>query len=204
MSNPRILIISHVRPFPGTSGQELRVRYMVEAAVSKFEGDFLTYAPLVQSKEGGKQLAALDCRPVVLESCLSRTGLGRLVCSLASGLFVLRTGMKSSNYAIGKVELSPARIRSVIDPGDYSAVLYEYFHAVDSVPMFQSRGVPAILDMHNVLWKSREQRLSERTAWPAWLKQASLSRYRNQEESSWDKFDASVAINRTERDLVHS
>jgi glycosyltransferase involved in cell wall biosynthesis len=204
MSNPRILIISHVRPFPGTSGQELRVRYMVEAAVSKFEVDFLTYAPLEQSQEVGKQLAALDCRPVVLESCLSRTGLGRLVCSLASGLFVLRTGMKSSNYAIGKVELSPARIRSVIDPGDYNAVLYEYFHAVDSVPVFQSQGVPVILDMHNVLWKSREQRLSERTAWPAWLKQASLSRYRNQEESSWDTFDALVAINRTERDLVHS
>lgn len=180
------------------------MRYTIEAAVRKFDVDFLTFAPSAQSKEVGKQLAAFGCRPVILESCLPRSGLKRLARSLASGLFVLRTGLKSSNYAIGKVELSPARIRSAIDPGDYAAVLYEYFHAVDSVPVFQSAGVPAILDMHNVLWKSSEQRLSERTAWPAWFKRASLGRYRRREESSWDQFDALVSINRSEYDLVQA
>jgi glycosyltransferase involved in cell wall biosynthesis len=180
------------------------VRYTIEAAVREFEVDFLTYAPAVPSKEVGEQLAALGCRPIILESCLPRSGLKRLACFLASGLFVLRTGMKSSNYTIGKVELSPARIRSAIDPAAYSAVLYEYFHAVDSVPVFQNAGVPAILEMHNVLWKSKEQRLSERTAWPAWFKRTSLSRYRRREESAWDQFDALVAINRSEYDLVHA
>ncbi len=204
MSNLRILIISHVRPFPGTSGQEVRLRYIVEAAVREFEVDFLTFAPLAETAEVEKQIVEFGCRPVILESCLPQSGLRWVARSLASGLFVLRTGMKSSNYAIGKVELSPARIRSVIEPGDYSAVLYEYFHAVESVPVFHSAGVPAILDMHNVLWKSREQRLSERTAWPAWFKRATLSRYRLREESSWGQFSALVAINRSEYDLVHS
>jgi len=202
--HPRLLVISHVLPFPGSAGQQLRVRYTVEAAVRKFEVDFLTFVPSAQREEVGKQLAAFGCRPVILESCLPRRGLQRLASSLASGLFVLRTGMKSSNYTIGKVELTPARIRSAIDPGDYAAVLYEYFHAVESVPVFRSAGVAAILDMHNVLWKSREQRLSEKTAWPAWFKRAFSSRYRRREESSWNQFDALVAINRSEYELVHS
>ncbi len=199
----RLLLISHVLPFPGSSGQQLRLRYVLEAAVREFEVDFLTCAPLAQSDEVGKRLRAAGCRPIILES-LSRSGLKGLARSVATGLFVLRTGMKPSNYAIGKVELTPARIRSVVEPGDYSAALYEYFHAVDSVPVFQSAGVPAILDMHNVLWKSREQRLSEKKAWPAWLKHVALASYRRREESAWDQFDALVAINRSEHNLVHA
>jgi glycosyltransferase involved in cell wall biosynthesis len=200
----RLLIISHVLPFPGASGQELRIRYTLEEAVRQFEVDFLTYAPLAQSEGVEKQLAAFGCRPVILEACWPRIGLKRLMHSLASGLFVLRTGLKSSNYAIGQVELSLARVRSAIVPGAYDGVLYEYFHALESVTLFQSAGVSTILDMHNVLWKSREQRLNERTGWPAGFKRASLARYRRREESSWDQFDALVAINRSEYNLIHS
>jgi glycosyltransferase involved in cell wall biosynthesis len=200
----RLLFISHVLPFPGAAGQELRLRYMLEAASRGFKVDFLTYAPRARIKEVGGRLAASGCRPVILESCLPRRGLKKLAHALASALFVLRTGMKSSNYNIGKVELAPARIRRAVEPRDYAAVIYEYFHAVDSVPTFRSAGVPTILDMHNVLWKSRQQRLKEKTAWPDWLKRASLSRYRRREEFSWDQFDALVAINRSEYELIHS
>jgi glycosyltransferase involved in cell wall biosynthesis len=196
------LIISHVLPVPGDSGQQLRVRNTVEAAVREFAVDFLTYAPFTRCKEVAGQLATFGCRPIVLASCSPRSGPKRLAHLVASRMFVLRTGMKSSNYNIGKLELSPARIRSAIDPRDYIAVIYEYFHAVDSVPMFQDSGVPTILDMHNVLWKSKEQRLNECKAWPAWFKRTSVRRYRQQEESAWARFDALVAINRSEFNLV--
>jgi glycosyltransferase involved in cell wall biosynthesis len=112
--------------------------------------------------------------------------------------------MKSSNYTIGKLELSPARVRSAIDPRIYSAAIYEYFHAADSVPLFRDAGVPTVLDMHNVLWKSREQRLNEKRSWPRWLRDVSLNRYRRREELAWDQFDALVAINRSEYDLVQT
>lgn len=200
----KLLIVSHVRPFPGSSGQQLRVRYTVEAAVREFDVEFLTYAPSGQSKEVEKQLAAFGCRPIVLHSRFAGGGFSKLRFTLSASLFALWTGLKPSNYTIGKVELSPARIRAAIVPADYAAVLYEYFHAVDSVAVFQDAGVPVILDMHNVLWKSKQQRLSERNAWPAWLRQISLRRYRQQEESAWDRFDALVAINRTEYDLVQA
>jgi glycosyltransferase involved in cell wall biosynthesis len=198
----RLLIISHVLPFPGSAGQQLRVRSMVEATVREFDVDFLTFAPQAQSGEVEKRLAALGCHPIVLPSRVADGRLSNLRFALGASLFVLSTGLKRSNYVIGKVELSPSRIRSAVTPPDYAAVLYEYFHAMDSVPLFQQAGTPAILDMHNVLWKSREQRLNESSTWPAWLKRASLGSYRRREESAWDQYDALIAINRREHDLV--
>jgi len=164
--------------------------------------DFLTFASSAQRHEVEQQLMNFGCRPIVLPSRLADGSFSKLRFALGASLFALCTGMKSSNYAIGKVEFSPARIRSAVDPRDYNAVIYEYFHAVDSVPLFRNAGVPAILDMHNVLWKSWEERLNEKTAWPTWFKRAALDRYRRGEESAWDQFDGLVAINRSEQDLV--
>lgn len=64
--------------------------------------------------------------------------------------------------------------------------------------------MPVILDMHNVLWKAREERLTGKSAWPAWFRRASLNRYRRGEESAWDQFDALLAINRSEHDLIRA
>ncbi len=199
---PRALFISHVLPFPGSSGQELRVRYMVEAAARNFEVDFLTFASSAKCLAVEQKLAAMGCHPVVLPSRLEDGSFSKLRVAPAASIFALWTGMKKSNYRIGNVELSPARICSVVKSGEYSAVIYEYFHAVDSVPLFQNAGVPAVLDMHNVLWKARKERLNERAGWPAWLTRASLDRYRRREEFAWDQFDALVSINRSEHDLV--
>ena len=200
----RLLISSHVRPCPGSAGQQLRVRYTLEAAVRQFEVDFLTFAHRAERAAAERQLGSFGCRPIVLESAVFQRGFRRLAQFLKARLFVLSTGLKKSNYRIGKVELSPSRIRSAVNPRDYEAVLYEYFHAVESTPLFQHANVPAILDMHNVLWKSREQRLNESSMWPASLKKASLGRYRRREESAWDRYDALIAINRREHDLVRS
>ena len=45
----KLLIISHVWPFPGTSGQQRRVRHTIEVASATFDIDFLTVAPLGQA-----------------------------------------------------------------------------------------------------------------------------------------------------------
>jgi glycosyltransferase involved in cell wall biosynthesis len=79
--------------------------------------------------------------------------------------------------------------------------MFEYFHAADCVAMFRAAGVRTILDMHNVLWKVYEQRLSERSL-PGPVRSLALSRYRAAEEAIWDRFDALVAINRREYELV--
>ena len=84
----RLLIISHVLPWPGEAGQQLRVRYTLEAAVRNFQVDFLTFASSGKRKVVEDQLAVLGCRPIVFEACLPYHGLKQLMHSLASGLFV--------------------------------------------------------------------------------------------------------------------
>jgi hypothetical protein len=132
----RLLVVSHVLPYPGSSGQQLRVRYTLEAAARQFQVDFLTFAMPEERETVAAQVEAFGCHPIVLASSESRSGFSRIAQSLRAALFVLWTGLKKSNYFIGKAELSPSRIRSAVNTGDYDAVLYEYFHAVDSVALF--------------------------------------------------------------------
>src|SRR5438309_652358 len=99
----RLLMISHVWPFPGTAGQQLRVRYMLEAATQLFEVDFLTFAPAEKRNLVATELEAIGCRPIVLKSLVSGNGFLRMSHSLSSRVFALRTGLKESNYSIGKL-----------------------------------------------------------------------------------------------------
>ena len=202
VAKPSLLVISHVLPFPGNAGQQLRVRYMVEAAASRFDVSFLTCAPREGKQEVHERLSSFNCHPIILESRLNGSGLGVFPYRVAAGLFVLRTGLKSSNYSIGKIELCSTRIRNAVEPRGYYMVLYEYFHAVDSVPLFQAAGVPTVLDTHNVLWKSLEQHLPRQQFWPKRFRKARLARYRRHEEWAWRRFDAVIAINRSEHRLI--
>ena len=42
--------------------------------------------------------------------------------------------------------------------------LFEYWHAVDLIPLLQQRGVACILDMHNILWQSYRRQFLDRKA----------------------------------------
>lgn len=198
----RLLLISHVLPFPGNAGQQQRVRYTLEAAVREFEVDFLTCVPEEQRANVGERLAGFGCRPIMLPSRLAKGSFSKLRFALDAWLFALSTGLKRSNYLIGRVELSPSRIRSAVRPSDYQVLLYEYFHAVDSVEQFQDAGVPTVVDTHNLLWKSLEQHMPGKRFLPTAVKRAWVSRYRAQEERAWQRFDGVIAINRHEHDMI--
>jgi len=201
---PKLLFISHVLPFPGAAGQELRVRYMLRSAATRFAVDFLTCAPTDQMEPVREKLRQEPCQPIVLPSRLGRTAAQTAAQRLAAAAFMLRTGLKHSNYRIGQMDLAPARIAAAVQPGAYDAVIYEYFHAVDSVRLFKPLGVPVILDMHNVLWRSLEQRLAQRPGIARVLNHFRLNRYRRREEAAWAQFDALIAINRSEQDWVQA
>src|ERR1035437_2193069 len=202
LRKPRLVVVSHVLPFPGNSGQQQRVAYTLKAARELFEVHFVTFAPKAQKDECRQRLSAHCDRPIVLDSaCAARTP-ARLLRWARATAYALRTGLKRSNFLIGKVELSAARILSAVQPGDYACALFEYFHAADSTALFRSAGVPSVLDMHNILWKEREQRLSEQRFIPEAVRKRRLAKYRAAEESAWRKFDAVIAINRIEFQYV--
>jgi glycosyltransferase involved in cell wall biosynthesis len=194
--------VSHVLPFPGNSGQQQRVAYTLRAARELFEVHFVTFAPKTQTEECRQRLAAHCDRPIVLDSASVARTPARLLRWARATAFALRTGLKRSNFLIGRVELSADRILSAVQPRDYACALFEYFHAAESTRVFRSAGVPSVLDMHNILWKEREQRLSEARFIPEAVRTRRLARYKEAEESAWRKFDAVIAINRTEFEYV--
>jgi len=200
----KLLVVSHVWPFPGISGQERRVRHTLEVASGFFDVDFLTFAPASELAETSERLVDLGCRPLVLPSRQSNGLARRLFHTTVSRFYATTKGLKVSNYWIGRLELSPGRIQSAVRGNDYDVVLYEYFHAVNSVCLFRSQGVPTLLDTHNILASSLEQRLKERRHLPAIFKELHLARYRRQEEWAWRQFDGLIAINRNEYQIIQS
>jgi glycosyltransferase involved in cell wall biosynthesis len=197
-------MVSHVWPFPGRSGQQSRVRYLLEAAGRAFEVDFLSFAPAAELNGRRVQTGPMCRRCIALPSRRRGRGVGRIIQGASRLLFQARTGLKGSNYDIGRMDLSPARVLSAVNPAAYACVFFEYFHAHETAYGFRAAGVPAVLDMHNVLWKGVEQRLAEDRRVPAWLQHVCVGRYKAQEERAWQSFDALIAINRREEEMVRA
>ena len=82
--------------------------------------------------------------------------------------------------------------------------LFEYWHAADVVPELQARGVPCMLDMHNVLWQARAAELKGLSRFAPWLRRFHVNRYRRHEEKTWTRFDGVVAISAGELEYVRS
>ena len=161
-SRPRLLVVSHVLPFPGHAGQQQRVAQTLRAARSRFTVDFLTYCRAQEQESTRRRLAEFCDRPLVMESALGRSPGRRLLRNGISELVALWTGLKRSNIEIGRLELTAQRLRSLVQPRDYDCVLYEYIHAANSASMFREQGVPVVLDTHNVLWHAYQTHLDQK------------------------------------------
>lgn len=199
---PRLLVISHVLPYPGDAGQQQRVAYTLTAARRIFAVDFLTYAAPGQVGATRSRLSEFCDRAIVLKSVVRSSSLARAVHKGVALLYMGLTGLKESNYQIGVVEFSPRRLAKDLVPQSYACVLYELMHAAGSTSLFRQRGVPTVVDTHNVLWRARENVLRQRTRLPKWLRQRWLRQYRHAEEAAWQQFDAVVAINRSEESYI--
>lgn len=198
---PSLLVVSHVLPFPGNAGQQQRVANKLSAFRTLFDVTFLTYAPENQRSEIEQKLRDHCDSAIVLPS--KHVGLSRYWHSARGALFALLTGLKSSNYAIGQVELSPERVRQAIGSNHYDMVVYEYWHATASTEVFRQRHMPTALDMHDVLWQSYQRQLDLK-ARPAWWKKWAVRQYQRAEEAAWKAFDILIAINRAEGDYART
>lgn len=202
MAPRRLLVLSHVLPFPGSAGQEQRVHYTLLTASERFHVTFATSVESARAGEVRKKLSALCDEVVLLPSRYHYNKVARTWHRAASVLYALATGLKRSNYVIGKLEFSPSRVAKVVAEGKYDCVLFEYWHAEASARLLGEQHVPSVLDMHDVLWQGRAQRLMERkmlpAAWQRWL----VERYKRREERAWTAFDAIIAINRDEQEYV--
>jgi glycosyltransferase involved in cell wall biosynthesis len=122
----------------------------------------------------------------------------------AGTLYIFQTGLKFSNYVIGEVEFTPARLESVLGSRNFDCVLFEYWHARKSIPLFHKKGISCVLDMHDILWQSYKPYLDAKTGLPNWWKQWAFDRYKMTEEQAWTEFDGIIAINAEEKRYVMS
>lgn len=198
---PRMLVLSHVRPLPRNSGQSQRVFYTLRGVRESFH---VTFATVVNgdAEEARAKLSPLCDELILLPSLRSRTRVRKAWHKAAGTLYSLGTGLKESNYVIGKLEFSPARVASLLAGGDYDCALFEYWHASESVAPLRERGIPCVLDMHDILWHSYAMQLETRSRLPQPWRRRALTSYRAREEHSWTRFDAVIAINREEQRYV--
>jgi polysaccharide biosynthesis protein PslH len=200
MHNLRLLLISHVAPFPGHAGQQQRVKYTLRALRDTFDVTALTFAtPREFSGIERLWMQHVD-DVVVMESRTQRHPFARLYHKLAGIASAKRSGLKDSNYVLGEVEFSARRIAAAIDPRSFDIVLFEYWHAHRSAALFRALGIPTVLDMHDVLWQSLKRQLEAKGITDAATR---VAVYREQEERAWRDFDALIAINEGEKQYVH-
>jgi glycosyltransferase involved in cell wall biosynthesis len=196
-TKPRLLVVSHVLPFPGTSGQQQRVRYTLEAVAHRFHVTFATFVTDDQRDAVRERLEPYCDSLVLLPSRYGASAVSRAWHRGVGAAYSIATGLKFSNYVIGRLELEPARLVRLLDGEHFDCALFEYWHASDAAEALRRRGVPCVLDMHNVLWKSFGMQVGSRPG-PDRLKAKLIERYRRREEDAWRQFDAVVAINEEE------
>ena len=201
---PRVLVVSGVHPYPRTAGQQVRVYNTLLALHPIFDTTLLTVCAPGEATRTRRETAALVDRVIALPSITQRQGLARVWHKLAGMLYSVGTGLKASNYALGKVDLSAARVAAHCG-GSYDVVLFEYWHTHESVRAFRRAGIPCVLDMHDVLWQAYESELTNLA--PAWVKPFRKRRvraYRRREEAAWTEFDALIAISAGEAAYARS
>tara|TARA_Y100000996_G_scaffold301974_1_gene239435 strand:+ start:277 stop:1509 length:1233 start_codon:yes stop_codon:yes gene_type:complete len=198
---PNILVISKVLPFPGESGQQMRIRYMLESLKKEFNITFLTTAKISDSESIKNELKYFVDKSIVLPTQYDSIHF-KIIYKIKGYLWTLWTGLKMSNYIIGELDITDNRIEKILEHREIDIVLYEYWHAHKTITYFKKRGIPTILDMHNILWQSYKRQLRSIKWLPKFLFFRILKRYKDQEENIWKKFDGLIAINKTEFNYI--
>lgn len=201
---PRLLVVSHVLPISSRSGQEQRVRYSLEAFRRSYHVTFCSAVRPEQQESVRQGLLGL-CDEALLFTSKSQHGVvARTWHRLAGVAYSASTGLKRSNYLIGQVDFSPRHILKLIDDRKFDCVLFEYWHSWRASQALRLRGLPTVLDTHNILWKSRYQQLDQRSWIPLGIRRWSIRRYRRAEEKAWQAYDAIIAINRQEHQVIRA
>lgn len=201
---PRLLVVSHVSPLPGSAGQQQRVRYTLLAARARFHVTLALLTPPGARAPGQADLAELCDELIVLPSRRGTRGLAKAAARAAAAVYSVTTGLKRSNYVLGRVELTPRRILGLLDERRYDCVLFEYWHAWRAAAALRVRGVPTVLDTHNVLWQAYRRNLEAQPRCPRLWRRWAVSNYRRSEERAWSAFDGLIAINRQEYESIRA
>ena len=199
---PRLLVISKVFPFPGESGQQMRIKYSVESLKNDFHITFLSTSPKAQLEEVKYKLKRFVDESIILPTKYEGK-IFKTIYRFIGFIWMILTGLKFSNFIVSKVDFTLKRLESALAGKEFDIVLYEYWHTYKTIDYFKKRNVPTILDMHNILWQSYRSQLNM-TLWiPSVCKDWLVKRYKKHEEFAWQCYDGLIAINKNEFNYVN-
>ncbi|MEW6365158.1 MAG: glycosyltransferase family 4 protein [Acidobacteriota bacterium] len=201
MNKRTLVMVSSVKPIPGTAGQQVRVRDMLRAVRDYFEVTFVTFSRRGEASSVRQALEAFVHTPVVLPSRLDRPWPLRLALKGIAQAYAGLTGLKRSNFTIGRLELTPARVRCACGDKRFDVALFEYWHASRAVAAIRHDGCYCALDMHDLLWQSYDSQLRRRGV-PERVRVWRVQRYRAREEKAWELFDGLIPISEGEGEYV--
>ncbi|MBZ2179174.1 MAG: glycosyltransferase family 4 protein [Acidobacteriota bacterium] len=194
----RILVVSHVLPYPASAGQRQRVGLTLQGLREAFHVTFLTTVAPDEVRPTREALAAWCDEAIVASYAEGAAGLSGWWRRLATAFYCIWTGLRASNYFLERVAFPAGRWEELLGEREFDCVLLEYWHAAASMQYFRDRGIPVVLDTHNVLWQAYRADLDRRRWIPAWWKRRAVALYREAEEEAWRQFDGLIAINREE------
>lgn len=194
----RMLVVSHVLPYPASAGQRQRVGLTLQGLRKEFHVTFLTTVAPDEVRETREALAAWCDEAIVASYDEPGGAISAWWRRLATAVYCARTGLRASNYFLPRVAFRAGRWEELLGEREFDCVLLEYWHATASMRYFRDRGIPVVLDTHNVLWQAYRADLDRRRWIPEWWKRRVVALYREAEEKAWRQFDGLIAINRQE------
>ncbi len=200
-TKPALLMLSHVPPLPRTSGQRQRVYYSLLALRQHFEVTLCLDSALADPAVL-EQVSQL-CDEVIVLPPHRRLpwGLERYLRAGVELAYSAATGLKRSNYRLQR-EFALERVASAVDLARFDVVYFQYWHAAATAAALRARGMFTAVDLHDVLWRSREINLAERCGVPDRYVRSATRRYRAREEQGWRQFDLLIAINDAEGQII--
>lgn len=202
-ARPRLAFVSHVRPFPSSGGQTQRVRNLLQALRAEFSVSFLGVVQPQDRADVEAELAHHVDDVRLLDARLGRPAVRALLGPVQTA-YLHATGLKETNFQIGAVELSPTRVLELVGSTQYDIAVFQYWHSWRAAKAIRDGGVPTVLDMHNILWRSLEANTPPRASLLRQLlvPHPRLAAYRRREEAAWGDFSGILAINHGEADHV--
>ena len=111
MNKPKVLVISRVYPYPGSSGQQMRVRNILKSIREHFHITFLTNIYDIKKTD----VLNHQLKDYVDESIIIPTKYNGSICKIVlriyGSIWSLFKGLKFSNFISSKIDLTPTRVK---------------------------------------------------------------------------------------------
>jgi glycosyltransferase involved in cell wall biosynthesis len=193
-SEKEILVISHVNPFTGLSGQSQRVfNTLMALGCVGFHIKLITMHKAL-AKPTKLELLLKNCKEIEVEF-LEEPRHMKFMALWFKFLPWLGYG-KSSNFELPFV--FEKRLNKI--PAGKGIVLFEYWHLYASAKRLSRIGYTTICDTHNILSGSFKVYLEENRILPNWYRKFLFNSYRKLEfNKALKSFDKLIAINQEEQ-----